>query len=1080
MRTSYEGHCKDCGHPFFFSSRALSSDLARGLSAPERCPDCRLKNRRYIKSVGAAYWEAPLETDDAKRCWGQYGLGRLVHDQGKPEAHNYEGVPIDQPPLQFQIIAGITESLITNLESPGGTQVSILVGPTGTGKSTWAPYRILRSALGERGRICVTQPRTVTLRPRKGVSKRAKAGRAGIDGETVIDPELALDEATYDLDDSTTPGYIARHLLKAPGVGAGHEVGFKFRGVSTQQDHYTKLLFVTDGILINWIVSGEIGQFSVVFIDEAHEQSVNMELIFALLKHKLPLHPNLKVVIASATVDVERFAGFFGDGDASRVFIAAPDEELTTNHEVIDRWPDDGESFASPLDLQPLSSDEPREVDRLPDLIARVVESIRKRDGFTKLGLSKGDILAFVPTIRLAERTVTAIDQLGISDLDTFVCHAQMSEEENARFKKSEKEAASAFAQGSPGRRQRVIVATSFAETSVTLNNLRYVIESGYILQPTWDTASSSYQYNVAWHTQAGCTQRRGRLGRKQPGECFRLYESTTFSRFVSHPLPELARSPLDMVLLKAKVAGIEDLSNFEWLGRPDDAEVQRAQRALVARGATDSDGDITNRGVELQSIETSTVDLALFMSESDTFGCALEVATFLAMVGQPGTYLCKGDDAILGFHRIRQGCTDDLEFYLRLFHLWAKMGESIRSLGVEPEWMDRAAKTRDRILAQFSRQTHTGIQTRILDLNRLARVRLVLAKCMPEWICIRTSPCRFHLDSRSHNQPNVPFEIDRDSCCVGDAELEAFVCVERSLTRSGDRLMARHVVRIDRDWISKLSAGKIQLALLLQETKDSSGCGTPGSVTAPLSIPAIHRFTRNQEVELRLIRPAGVDSESGEEIWLGEHTGTSAAVLVRKSSSWFDVGKVIRGHVEHVRRDRDVPIISQDRVRQSLDRSRAYEAQAVSHAVMTDGRLSGIRYELVPGVIGFLGRRHLGQMIDGWLGEFYIGSTQSVRIAEESTSGHVIEPLFLSLEAPDFAIGERCTAFVVFLKQGDYGDNLFAFVEIFPGITGFLGRHNGDLSRLKVGQQLEVTLLEFSSEGKSKFTVAINKYGDL
>ncbi|MCC6933906.1 MAG: hypothetical protein IT292_11765 [Deltaproteobacteria bacterium] len=125
--------------------------------------------------------------------------------------------------------------------------------------------------------------------------------------------------------------------MRAPGLGAGQEVGLRYRGEATRQDPYTKLLFVTDGILIRWIVSGEIGKFSVIVIDEAHEQSSNMELIFALLKYKMPLYPRLRLVIASATVDVEKICNYFGDGHSRRVFVAQPTETMGTRFLIHDR-----------------------------------------------------------------------------------------------------------------------------------------------------------------------------------------------------------------------------------------------------------------------------------------------------------------------------------------------------------------------------------------------------------------------------------------------------------------------------------------------------------------------------------------------------------------------------------------------------------------------------------------------------------------------------------------------------------------------------------------------------------------------
>ena len=91
--------CKDCGKPVFITANALTLDVARNLSAPERCPDCRAKNRAQINSVGQSYWTPKLEVDDSKRCWGKYGLGRLERDRPEPIVENYDGIPVEFPLL---------------------------------------------------------------------------------------------------------------------------------------------------------------------------------------------------------------------------------------------------------------------------------------------------------------------------------------------------------------------------------------------------------------------------------------------------------------------------------------------------------------------------------------------------------------------------------------------------------------------------------------------------------------------------------------------------------------------------------------------------------------------------------------------------------------------------------------------------------------------------------------------------------------------------------------------------------------------------------------------------------------------
>ncbi|MCC6933905.1 MAG: hypothetical protein IT292_11760 [Deltaproteobacteria bacterium] len=275
--------------------------------------------------------------------------------------------------------------------------------------------------------------------------------------------------------------------------------------------------------------------------------------------------------------------------------------------------------------------------------MASVVWRIKSVERFSYVGKPNGDIVAFVPTIRLVQKTIEAINSLRVSNLEVLPCYADMPPAEYSAFRDSEKRAEKAQQSKVPTMPQRVIVATNYAETSVTLSNLVYVIDSGYVMKPKWYPSTCNRDYPTIRHTQAGCTQRKGRVGRVQEGEVFRLYRQKDFFNetiFSKEPIPKISRSALDRFLLTAKAAGIDDLNSFKWLGfDPHSAsqsmEKERSLSLLKRCAAIDHDGDITVRGLEPEHIETEFVDFGLFVSESDSFACTLEVATFLAFTGQ-------------------------------------------------------------------------------------------------------------------------------------------------------------------------------------------------------------------------------------------------------------------------------------------------------------------------------------------------------------------------------------------------------------------------------------------------------------
>ena len=582
-RSVLSRRCKECGKGFSVTGDTVAADLARGLSEPARCAACRKAHGKFINAVGSGYFLEQRRGTPDPRCAGKLGLGLLRHPDPHRHEKSYALQPTPEQLEKFKILEPAVQALIGNLDDPRGTKVSILVGPTGTGKSVWAPTQILRSRVGSEGRICVTQPRLVTLRTPKGKS-----------------------------DTATTPGFVAKSLLGADAVGAGQEVGLLYSGEGAKSDRYTRLLYVTDGILIRWILTGQLGRFSVVMIDEAHEQSANMELIFALMRYHLPLYPRLRLVIMSATMDVERFTNFFGDGTPGSVFVAAPKEPDTLCW-IHDRWPDGPDGYAAELTGFSL----PLEARDSPKAMATLVRAIRENAGFTLLGSRHGDILCFVPTVRLVEETVRAIQALGLPNLETLPCHAQLDDDDVQALQNSEVQARAAMERGADSPKQRVIVATNYAETSVTFANLRYVIDSGYIMEPVWDPETCSMDYPIRRHSQAGCTQRKGRVGRVQDGEVFRLYTSGDFrnpSMFPSHPRAAIARESLEMFLLAAKAAGVANLDGFQWLGFDGNDAAQRKERdralgALKRHGVVDPDGDITARGLELEGVRHSSLD---------------------------------------------------------------------------------------------------------------------------------------------------------------------------------------------------------------------------------------------------------------------------------------------------------------------------------------------------------------------------------------------------------------------------------------------------------------------------------------
>ena len=255
---------------------SLQSGSTRGLSRPEKCPERRKKHARESFSIGIPQIKIrPLGKRRPNKELTPGRLGRLSHPERIHEKVHREA-KFGRPDVHIDF--GITDDDIHLLiEKLNTHQVAVVVGPTGSGKSTFLPYRLMvpphglaRDIFTRYGQIVVTQPRI---------------------------------QATRNI-----AGFVARDL-HGSSLGAGFDVGFRHSG-EPASDWRNKLVFVTDGTLINWIVSGQISNLSVIMIDEAHERSLNIDLILGLLKRQLPRFPHLKLIIASATINAELFPKF--------------------------------------------------------------------------------------------------------------------------------------------------------------------------------------------------------------------------------------------------------------------------------------------------------------------------------------------------------------------------------------------------------------------------------------------------------------------------------------------------------------------------------------------------------------------------------------------------------------------------------------------------------------------------------------------------------------------------------------------------------------------------------------------------
>ena len=667
MTKEWEASCKDCGKVFGYSDTSYVAGMQRGFSRPERCPECRKRHAREIQTVGMPFFKVTPTHPSSIVEGVQAGmLGKIEH---LPREHESKELPSSLDTSKF----GITEEKLYELfDKLQKFQVVIAVGPTGSGKSTYLPYRLMVPPEGidpqiftRYGQILITQPRIQAAR--------------------------------------NIPAYVAK-VMHGSSIGAGFDVGFRHSNAPAS-DWRCKLVYVTDGTLINWIVTGQISNLSVIMIDEAHERSLNIDLILGLLKKLLPRYPRMKLIVASATIDHEKFINYFG-GEENVGFVEFEGKSygVTEHHrEELGKSPLEYGSIPVP---QLAKTIHVQVSEQVLDLLQRMY--IKDGDLHTK----RGDILAFLHGVRPIEQAVALI-KTGVEEIpelagqvDVLPLYTTLSQEKQDQalgkpdwMKKLE--ATEGYENLSPEEqeiavrdalyrsRRRVVISTNVAETSLTVHGILHVVDCGIINQDAWDAQTQTTVVSPVLHSRAGCQQRWGRAGRLMAGDAYCLYTKQQFYNdaiFEGYSKPQILRAPLEKIVLTAKAAGIDDLENFPWIDPPDTEELQRAETNLLKKKALDRDGDLTEHGLELQSFSEEP-NLANMMVLADRFGCAIEMATLIPIMkkGRFGRLLKRERDwdantrrSVRRIHRaLTERCEDDIELCLKLCAAWSQSKEN-------------------------------------------------------------------------------------------------------------------------------------------------------------------------------------------------------------------------------------------------------------------------------------------------------------------------------------------------------------------------------------------------------------------
>ena len=377
-----------------------------------------------------------------------------------------------------------------------GHQVVIVAGETGSGKTTQLPKICLELGLGTRGLIGHTQPRRLAA--------RSVASRVA-------------------------------HELNTP---LGEAVGFKVRFADAiKPESYIKLM--TDGILLAELTSDKyLNQYDAIIIDEAHERSLNIDFILGYLKQVLKKRPDLKVIITSATIDVDRFSKHFNN--APVIEVSGRTFPVETRYRPLVRDKLDGSDSNDDLDIS-------------EGIFAAVDELIQE---------GPGDILIFMNGEREIRDTAEQLNRRQYRDTEVLPLYARLSYGEQSKVFNSH-----------TGR--RIVLATNVAETSLTVPGIRYVIDPGTARISRYSYRTKVQRLPIEPISQASANQRQGRCGRVGPGICIRLYDEQDFINRPAFTDPEILRTNLASVILQMLAIGLGDIAAFPFIQPPDQRNIR-------------------------------------------------------------------------------------------------------------------------------------------------------------------------------------------------------------------------------------------------------------------------------------------------------------------------------------------------------------------------------------------------------------------------------------------------------------------------------------------------------------------------
>ncbi|KAL3820393.1 hypothetical protein ACJIZ3_006298 [Penstemon smallii] len=493
---------------------------------------------------------------------------------------------------------------------------TVIVGETGSGKTTQIPQYLKEAGWAEGGRmIACTQPRRLAVQS------------------------------------------VASRVSEEMGVKLGEEVGYTIRFEDITNADVTRIKFLTDGVLLREMMDDPLlSKYSVIMVDEAHERSLSTDILLGLLKKIQRRRPELRLVISSATIEAESMASFFNN---SRKRQERDTEELGPKKEPA-ILSVEGRGF----NVQTFYSEEP-----VPDYIRAAVSTVSSIHDEEPMG----DILVFLT----GQDDIEAAIQMLTEDSEVTRKQGLFVLPLYSGLPRSDQDLV--FSPTPRGKR-KVVISTNIAETSLTLEGIAYVVDCGFSKQRFYNPMTDIENLVVAPISKASARQRAGRAGRLRPGKCYRLYtEEYYLNEMSAHGIPEMQRSNLVSCVIQLKALGIDNILGFDWPASPSPEALIRALEVLYSLGVIDDDAKLTSpAGFQVAEIPLDPMISKMILASND-YGCSEEVITIASVLSiQSIWFSVRGSQKELDEAKLRFAAAEgDHVTFLNVYKGFIESGKS-------------------------------------------------------------------------------------------------------------------------------------------------------------------------------------------------------------------------------------------------------------------------------------------------------------------------------------------------------------------------------------------------------------------